>query len=102
VHHDRHAGDEFLNLFNDFEVEALLAFEFVGAVTSADGCGQRIAPAAFHEFHRFLRVRERCMSLVDCDVLLHSSKLPELRLDADAFGMRAIDDPFRDRDVIFE
>ncbi len=48
-----------------------------------------------------ITIRQRRVSLIDLDVFLDASELAQLGFDADAFGVRLLHDPFRDRDIFF-
>ena len=85
-------GIVFADLFDDVEMQALLAFEFVGAVAGADRGGERIAAGLLDEFDRFVRIRQAGMSFIHLDVFLDAAELAKLGLDADALW-RARDRP---------
>ena len=84
VHDNRCAGNFLLDFLDDIEMQALFAFEFVGAVAGADGGGERIATGLPNEFDRFVWIRQAGVAFIDLDVFLDAAKLSQLGLDADA------------------
>lgn len=59
---------------NHIEVEGLAAFEFVGAVGGADGCGEGIAAGATDEFHGFFGIGEAGVAFIDDDVFFDTAE----------------------------
>ena len=100
----RQAGffDLIANSFDHFEVQRLLTFEFVSAVTGADGGGERIAFGLLDELNSLIRIGQASMSFVHFDIFLDASEHAELGLDADSFGVCFINDAFAYRDVFFK
>ena len=70
MHHDRHPGNELLDFFDHVEVQTLLAFEFVSAMTRADGGRERVAAGPLYELDGLLWIGERGVAFVHLDVLL--------------------------------
>src|SRR5437868_12177792 len=90
------------NAFDDVEVKRLLSFEFVGAVTGADRGRERVTLCLLDELDSFVRVGQASVSFIHLNVFLDAAEPAELGFDADAFGMRFINDALGDGNVFVE
>jgi len=70
-----------LDRLEDVEMERLLALEFVGAVTGANGGGQRIATGRIDELHRFIGIGQTGIPSSTGDVFLDASEHAQFRFD---------------------
>ena len=102
MHDQREAGQTLLDLDQHVEVQPLRAGELERAVAGADGAGQAVAPGAAHELLGLFGVGELGIGLADRDVFFDAAELAEFGLDADALGVRRVDDALGDRDVLLE
>lgn len=103
VHDEREVRFDFvdrrLDFFQNVEVEALVAREFEGAVRGADGDRERVDAGLFDEFGGLGRVGQ--FDAAD-DVFFNAAELAEFGFDDNAFFVRAVDDAFRDFNVLRE
>ena len=102
MHHYWRSGNPFFDLLDDVEMQALFAFEFVGAVAGPDGSSERITTGLLNELNRLIGIGQGSVAFIDLDVLLHPTQSAQLGLDTDPFFVSAIDNSFRNRDVIGE
>ena len=102
MHDERVTGEARFDLFQNVEVEGLFALELESAVRGADGAGQGIAAGLFDEIFGFDGVGEAGVTFLNFDVLFDATEHTEFGFDRDAFGVRAINDAFGDRDVLVE
>ena len=71
-------------------------------MAGANSRGERIAFGLFDKFHRFVRIRQASVAFVHFDVFLDAAQHAEFSFDADALGVRVIDNSLRDRDIFLE
>src|SRR5690349_8474032 len=102
VHDDWCPGNSFLDFLDDIEMKSLFTHELVGAMAGADRRGERIATGSPNEFDRFNGIRQGSMSFIDLYVLFDPAEPAELSLDTYPFFVSAVDDAFRDRNVVRE
>src|SRR5207244_1550698 len=102
VHHEGEAGQLLLDRLHAVEVDALRAFELVGAVAGADGAGETVAVAALDELLRLIRIGEAGVSFVHGDVFLDTAQHAQLRLHAEAALMGMVGDAASGGDVPVE
>ncbi|OQA29208.1 MAG: hypothetical protein BWY57_03370 [Betaproteobacteria bacterium ADurb.Bin341] len=100
MHHQREAGQQFLDLLKNVEAQFLVALELERAVRGADRAGQRVAAGLLDEGFGLLGLGVDM--LVGRDILFHAFELAQFCLDHDALGVGGVHDALGDLDVLLE
>ena len=102
MHDEREVGQAGFDLFEHIEVKRLTPLEFERAVAGADGASEGITTGELHKLLGFFRVGQAGVAFFDDDIFFDATEHAEFGFDGDAFGVSAVNDPLRDRDVLVE
>jgi len=103
VHDQRETGQPLLNFFDDMEGDFGFAFEFISAVTGADGHSQRVAAGSFYEFFGLGRIGQMGGNVIDADHIFFDAAQPaQFGFYDNAVGVSILNYFFGNLDVFFK